>query len=161
VHGKWRIGLPLALPAGLVSIQNQPGRSWWLLAVLGLLFGAEIVDLRGTLINAADYEAFAIPFPAAIRLIFSGLWALILGWLFLALFFRRRRAFALTGPILTIYALMGLLWGLLFYQSDFDRGRLTFQAILAALTLIPIWWMARQKLRRSQTESVSNPIANP
>jgi hypothetical protein len=72
----------------------------------------------------------------------AAIWAILLLVLFIGLLRRRPLAFALIAPLLTVDALIGLLWEIAFVQADYGRVRLGFQALLTVIILAPVWWLA-------------------
>lgn len=111
----------------------------WLLAIILALIVANMMEVVGTLATAPDYAALSIPFPASLRVVIAGGWAIALAVLLISLLGHNQRAVAWTAPMLTLYALTGLVWLILFARSDYDRGRMGFQIALAIVTLLPVW----------------------
>src|SRR5689334_3363569 len=94
-----------------------------------------------------QYAALQLPFPAAFRVVIAGGWGVVLAVLLLRLLHYDRKALNWTAPILTLYALTGLLWLIMFARADYDRGRIGFQTVLAVVTLLPVWlnWLIRRR----------------
>ncbi|MCC7447925.1 MAG: hypothetical protein IT324_10940 [Anaerolineae bacterium] len=111
----------------------------WLLAIVLVLIAANLLEVAGTLAIMPQYAVLPVPFPAALRMVIAGGWAIVLTVLLLRLFRRDARALNWTAPILTLYALTGLVWLILFARADYDRGRIGFQMVLAIVTLLPVW----------------------
>ncbi len=111
-----------------------------LLLVLGNVLGVE-----GTVATLPLYQVVGVPFPAGIRAVLDTAWAIMLAWLDVALLRRQRRAFAWVGPLLTIYALLGLGWQAAFVRADYGRGRFPFELLLTVLALVPVWWIVLRR----------------
>ncbi len=128
-----------------------PGTPRWLLAVLLVLIGANVLDAAGTISAVSRYQEIGIPFPPGLRLVLALAWILVLAVLAVSLLRHRRPAFRLVGPILTAYALFGLIWQIVFARSDYARGQISFQAVLSLMTLLPVWWIVIRRgwLRRA------------
>ena len=123
----------------------------WLLAGIAILIVASALDAIGTLDAVPQYQALAIPFAPGLRIAAAVAWIAVLAALTVDLLRRRRWAFRWTGPILTVYVLAWLAWQLLFDRSDYGRGRLGFQVLVAGIALIPVWWIVVRQgwLRRA------------
>ena len=70
----------------------------------------------------------------------------------LAVGLARRRAWARRWilVILSNYGAFGVLWLVIFARSDFDRGRIAFQAALTALLIaLAAWVMRWRRVRRA------------
>ncbi len=113
----------------------------WLLAGIGVLIVASTLDAIGTLDAFPQYQALAIAFSPVLKIAAAGFWVAVLAALTVDLLRHRRWAFRGVGPILTVYALAGLAWQYLFDRSDYGRGRLGFQVLVAGIALIPVWWI--------------------
>jgi membrane associated rhomboid family serine protease len=125
----------------------------WLLAGIGALIVVNLLDAIGTLDVVPQYQALAIAFSPVLKMAVAGAWAAVLAALIIDLLRRRRWAFRWAGPMLTAYALAGLAWQLLFARSDYGRGRLGFQALVAAVALIPVWWIVIRRRWLQRTDS--------
>ncbi len=138
MYGKRGIFLPLALHARLSAPK-------WLCAAIALVFVANLWTAFGTLSEAPDYTALGVPFPPALRIAISSLWAILLALLFLGLLLHRRMAFIGAAPLLSLYGLANLGFQILFARSDYSRGLFLFQLLITTLLLIPVWWVALRK----------------
>lgn len=74
-------------------------------------------------------------YPPIVRAITAGVWAIAWGWAAL----RRPLTLKMVAPLLTAYGMWSVLWLLIFVRSDYDRGRVAFQAAFTVLLLIPVW----------------------
>jgi hypothetical protein len=70
--------------------------------------------------------------------------------------------------ILSNYGAFGVLWLLIYAQSDFSQGRIVFQAVLTTgLIALVGWIMTWRRIRRSfeppidDTESVEQSVEQP
>jgi fucose 4-O-acetylase-like acetyltransferase len=124
---------------------------FWLLAGIAALIAASVLDAVITLDVLAQYQVLATPFPPGLKIAAAGAWIVVLTVLTVDLLRRRRWAFRWAGPILTLYALAGWVWQFLFDRSDYGRGQLGFQMLVAGIALIPVWWIAVRRgwLRRT------------
>jgi hypothetical protein len=114
---------------------------WWLYIALIGLIGAKAIELVVTLSSNPD----GLPFLPIVRVIFAGGWLVALLVIGVALWRRQRCAFRWIVPLLNLYALTHVLWQLLFFRSDFDRGRLPFQIVISALLVLPLWAIGWQR----------------
>ncbi len=114
----------------------------WFLALMLFVIVAHALDAAETLANMPQYQAVTLPFSPAAKAAFSAIWSILLTVLFVGLLRRRRAAFAWAAPLLTIVALAGLLWEIVFVRADYGRSRLGFQAFLTVIVLAPVWWLA-------------------
>ena len=114
----------------------------WLIAAVLTLAAANILDVWETLTDAPLYADYPLPFPIILKVVYAGIWAIIL--LILAVNLLRRRTLALrwTAPLLTLYGLFGLIGQAAFVRADYGRGRLPFQIALTVIVLLPVWWVA-------------------
>ncbi len=126
------------------SVPQQPvrGAPRWLVAALLVLIGANLLDTAGTVSAASQYQAISVPFPAGLRIALALAWTLVLAVLVVGLLRGHRLAFRWTAPVLTAYALFGLLWQVMFARSDYARGQIGFQVALSLIALLPVWWIA-------------------
>lgn len=122
---------------------------WLRLGVLALC-GLNLYTALGTILDYGQLQAFKLPFSLTLRVAFTGFWAIALFWLAIGAWRHQRRVLFWIGPLLTLYALFGFLWMLLFVRSSYDRGRYGFEIAITAIVLLPIWWLAlrRRWLRR-------------
>lgn len=123
----------------------------WLLAIILTLIAANLIEVAGTLAIAPQYAALQLPFPATLRIVIAGGWTIALAVLLFRLIRHDPKALHWTAPILTLYALTGLVWLLLFARADYDRGRIGFQLVLAVVTLLPVWlnWQLNHRNNRA------------
>lgn len=126
---------------------------WWLWIALLVLVAANTIEIVVTMSTNAVLDSLPLPFSPAARVIFAGTWVTVLLIYGVALWLQRRWAFRWIVPVLNLYALTHVVWQILFFRSDFDRGRLPFQIVIAALLVLPLWAIAWQRgwLTRSMT----------
>ena len=113
----------------------------WLLLAISVIVIADALQVIGTLANPAPYLQFTMPFPAIAVIAIAGGWGILLAYLLLDLLRRRQWAYRWLSLLLSVYALTQFLWQFAFFRSDYDRGRLAFQAVINLVALIPIWWL--------------------
>ncbi|MFN8420166.1 MAG: hypothetical protein U0528_13135 [Anaerolineae bacterium] len=119
----------------------------WLFGVVLALIAAKGIEVVGTLRETALYQEFALPFSPTVRIAFAGFWLIALLFLMIGLWRRLTWAYRWCAPLLTLYAISHMLWQLLFFRADFDRGRLLFQIGISVVLLIPLWlwvWTRRR-----------------
>jgi hypothetical protein len=114
----------------------------WLMALILALVAANMLDVRATLTDAAQYSAFQLPFPPGLKVVYALLWIAVLLALATNLLRRRAWAFRWVAPLLTLYGIVGLIGQAVFVRSDYGRARLPFQFALTAILLLPVWWLA-------------------
>ncbi len=131
--------------ASLSSFAHPLKAPRWLLAIILALIAANLIEVIGILALTSSYAALQVPFSTAVRVTIAGGWDIVLTVLLVNLLRHNRRAVAWAAPILTLYSLTGLVWFIVFARSDYDRGRIGFQIVLAVVTLIPIWLSNRIK----------------
>jgi hypothetical protein len=135
MYGKRGIFLPLALHTRLSAPK-------WLLAAIALVIVANLWTAFGTLSETPEYAMLGMPFPPALRIILSIVWAILLALLFLGLLLHHRIAFVWATPLLSLYGLANLGFQILFARSDYSRGLFPYQLLITLLLLIPVWWVA-------------------
>ena|SRR5260221_8535760 len=122
----------------------------WLRFFLLILAGLNLYTASGTVAESSQLQAFDLPFSLTARVVFTGLWALVLLFLAIGSWWRNRQALFWIGPLITLYATSGLVWMFLFARADYDRGRFGFQIVVTVVFLIPVWWVVVRRgwLRR-------------
>lgn len=113
-----------------------------ILAVLLIVNGAAALQ---TVQSFAADLALGVAYPPALRLFGNVVWALVFAGLIVAMYRRPRRAIRWTAPLLSIYGALNVFSLLLFARTNFDRGRIPFQALLTVILLLPIWWLGRKR----------------
>jgi hypothetical protein len=127
----------------------------WLMALILALVAANVLDVRETLTDAAQYSAFQLPFPPGLKVVYALFWIVVLLALAVNLLRRRVWAFRWSAQLLTLYGIVGLIGQVAFVRSDYGRGRLPFQFALTAILLLPVWWLAiRQRWLRPDASGV-------
>jgi hypothetical protein len=128
-------------------------RPWivWVFSAIVAAIAAINVGLAWDHVAHADaYRALGVSYPPLLRAGFALIWAVVLGALAVGL--ARRRAWARRWIliILSNYGAFGVLWLVIYARSDFDRGRIAFQAALTALLIVLAAWMMRwRRVRRA------------
>src|SRR5258708_6920756 len=125
----------------------------WLVGVLLALCAANVLTIAGTASALTSGSLPDLPFAPGVRLLLASAWIVIFALLLAGLIRRRRMAFTWTAPIITLYGISSVVWNILFARSDYSRGGIGFQALVTALALIPIWWIA---LRRGWLKGAAN-----
>ena len=134
----------------LALVKRAP---WWLYFVLLGLISAKSIEIAVTLSNISALADLPLPFSVIVRIAFAGSWLVMLTVCVVALFRQSPWAVRWIVPVISLYALTHVLWQLLFFRSDFDRGRLGFQIVISVLLLLPLWAVAWQRgwLKRAVT----------
>lgn len=111
----------------------------WLLWTLALIIAATgLVNLAlaaDHIVHADRYRDLHVAYPIWLRVVTA------LGWggalLLIAGGLIRRRRWAQRGlvPLLSNYGAFGVLWLVIFAETDFSRGRIAFQALLTAIVV--------------------------
>lgn len=114
-------------------------RPRWLIAVFAALAAVNLIGLVAAIRDVPTYRQLNLPFPAVLIPANNGLWVVVFGAVAVGLFRRQRWAVRHFASLVTAYAMIRLGWLALFAASDYDRGRLAFQATITALALIPFW----------------------
>lgn len=109
--------------------------------VLVGLIAVNLINLIQTAGDAAYLYTLGLAYPVLLRVVVSGVWVAVFGWLLVRVIRGDRRAWRWVAPALTVYGASGVVWLLVFAQSDFGRGRIGFQAMLTVILLVPVWWL--------------------
>lgn len=129
---------------------RRPWTLWALSAIIASMAVLNAALAWEHLARAGDYRALGVSYPPLLRAGFALAWAAALGWLALGLARRRRWARRWSLVILSNYGAFGVLWLVIYARSDYDRGRIGFQAILTALLLALLAWSLRwRRIRRA------------
>lgn len=122
----------------------------WLRLFIAVLAILNLYTAIGTVAESRQLQTFDLPFSLIARIVFAGFWTILLLWLLIGVWRRDQRALFWIGPVVTLYALAGLVWMFLFTRADYDRGRLGFQVAVTVVVLTPIWWVSVRRgwLRR-------------
>lgn len=148
----------------MLPMSERTKRPWtlWTLSLIILLVGA----YNGWLaldhaLNAAHYRDLGVSYPPLLRA------GTALGWsaalLALGAGLARRRAWARRWLVIVLsnYGAFGVLWLVVYAESDFSRGRIAFQAALTALLLGLVAWIMRWRRVRAAFEPPPTPLARP
>lgn len=131
--------------------QQAPRRPWSLWIFSLILAGIGTYNLLLAfehVVRAGEYRALGVSYPPLLRAILALGWGVALLALGVGLVRRSRRARRWTLALLSNYGAFGVLWMIVFAQSDFARGRIAFQAILtAALVLLAAWVLRWRRVR--------------
>ncbi len=128
----------------------RPWTLWAFSAIVALIAAVNAALALDHVAHAADYRALGVSYPPLLRAGFALIWAAALGALAVGL--ARRRAWARRWilVILSNYGAFGVLWLVIYARSDYDRGRIAFQAALTALLLALAAWALRwRRVRRA------------
>jgi hypothetical protein len=118
--------------------------------------------------NAAYYQELGVSYRPKQRADIALLWGAILIVLGIGLIRRHPWARRWILIILSNYGAFGVLWLLIYAQSDFSQGRIVFQAVLTTGLIVLVGWiMTWRRIRRSfeppidDTESVEQSVEQP
>lgn len=117
----------------------------WLLILLSALIVGNGYVIIGTMQDAANNAAPALPFAPSIRIILAVIWMMLLVAVLLGLLRGHPTAFTLVAPLLTVYGAIGLVWNALYAQSSYGRGSQPFDVLLTLIVLAPVWWTALRR----------------
>jgi len=123
---------------------------WALSAVVAAIAAINAGLAWDHIAHADAYRALGVSYPPLLRAGFALIWTMALGALAVGL--ARRRAWARRWIliILSNYGAFGVLWLVIYARSDFDRGRIAFQAALTALLIaLAAWVMRWRRVRRA------------
>jgi hypothetical protein len=140
-------------------VEHRLRAPWWLDIMLFVLISAKAIEVVVTLSNLTVLDALPLPFSPIVRVIFAGYWLVTLIVCTVGLWHQARWVFRWTVPVITFYALTHVLWQVLFFRSDFDRGRLAFQIVISILLVLPLWAIAWQRgwlSRATPTQSLGS-----
>lgn len=113
----------------------RPWTLWAFSAIIAAIAAVNAALALDHVARAADYRALGVSYPPLLRAGFALFWAITLGALAIGLARRRRWAARWSLVILSNYGAFGVLWLVIYARSDYDRGRIAFQAALTALLL--------------------------
>lgn len=138
----------------MTSLPDQPAPRPWTLwafcAIIALIAAINAALALDHVTHAAEYRALGVSYPPLLRAGFALIWAVALGALAAGLARRRRRAARWSLFVLSNYGVFGVLWLVIYARSDYDRGRIAFQAALTALLLALAAWVLRwRRVRRA------------
>jgi hypothetical protein len=130
-----------------------PRRPWllWTLSLIALLVAA--LNLRLALdqaVNAGEYRALGVSYPPLLRSALALAWGI--GFAAVGIGLARRQAWARRGLLVLVsnYGAFGVLWLVVYAQSDFSRDRLPFQLAVTAALIAAVAWITRwQRVRRA------------
>ncbi len=122
-----------------------------LIGVLILIALVNGIEAAQTLLDASAQYALTVSYSPVVRVAASVFWMTLCLRSAYELIRRSAHAIVRSALLLTAYGGWGVLWLILFARSDYDRGRIVFQAAMTVLLLIPVWvtgW--RNRVGRSQ-----------
>jgi len=119
-----------------------------LILVLAMLVLVNVAAALQVAQSIPTQLALGASYPPGARLAVNLLWAALFADLIMLLLCRPQTAIHLVLPLLMLYGMAGVGWLSLFARSDFDRGRIAFQAVFTAILLVPIAWLCRNRLPR-------------
>lgn len=130
-------------------------RPWLLWGLAAVVIGIAVVN--GALAwdharNASAYRDLGVSYPPELRALLAAGWCALLSVLGVGLFCRKRWARRWILVILSNYGAFGVLWLLVYAQSDYSRGRIAFQAVVTALLIGLLAWMMRWRRLRAPFE---------
>jgi uncharacterized membrane protein len=113
----------------------------WIIIFVGAVIVLNLIGLLGLIADWPLYATLSPAFPPLLRAALAIWWIVSLSVVLTGLLRRRSRALAWLGPLLTLYAALGVLGVVLFARSDYDRGGIGFQIVVSGVLLAPIWWV--------------------
>lgn len=132
---------------------HRPRRPWtlWALSLVVILVGvANLALALDHAWHAGHYRARGVSYPPLLRAALALGWAALLLALGVGLARRQRWARRWLVLALSNYGAFGVLWLVIYARSDYDRGRIAFQAALTALLLALAAWVLRwRRVRRA------------
>ncbi len=135
--------------------RREPRRPWLLWTLAAVVSGLALVNAAlawDHLRHAGHYRDLGVSYPPELRALLAMAWCALLAALAVGLFRRKRWARRWILVILSNYGAFGVLWLVIFAQSDYSRGRIGFQAALTALLLVILAWMLRWRRLRALFE---------
>lgn len=108
---------------------------------MALAAAANVIGLAGRIANLPLDAELKLPISPWFGIIYSAVWTLVFATLTLALFHRpwARAATFWAAPVLTLYALIGLVMLFAFARADYDRGRVVAELAVSLLVLASVW----------------------
>ncbi len=124
---------------------NTLRRPWlvWGLSLIALLTAVyNLLLALDQALNAGEYRALGVSYPPLLRAVLALAWGIglvrrsVSGW-------RGGEPWARRGLLILLsnYGVFGVLWLVVFAQSDFSRGRIPFQIALTAVLLGLVAWI--------------------
>lgn len=128
----------------------RPWTLWAFSAIVALIAAVNAALALDHVARADEYRVLGVSYPPLLRAGFALIWAAALGALAVGLARRRRWAARWSLVVLSNYGAFGVLWLVIYARSDYDRGRIAFQAALTALLLALAAWVLRwRRVRRA------------
>jgi hypothetical protein len=121
------------------------GTRWLLIEILTVLALVNTAAALQTAQSIPAQLALGVSFPPGARLAVNIGWTVLFVILVLRLWQHPRVTIRFVPPVLTLYGVINILWLVLFARSNFDRGRIGFQAVATVLLLLPLWWICRDR----------------
>ncbi len=127
------------------------GGPLWIIVVVGAVILLNLIGLLGLMADGPLYAVVSPAFPPLLRAALAIWWIASLSVVLIGLL--RRRPWALTwlGPLLTLYAALGILGEVVFARADYDRGGIGFQILVSGILLAPIWWVSLRRRRATMS----------
>lgn len=128
----------------------RPWALWMFCAILAAIAVINAALAWDHVLRADEYRALGVSYPPLLRAGFALIWAGALGAFAVGLAWRRRWARRWILVVLSNYGAFGVLWLVIYARSDFDQGRIAFQAVLTAALIALVAWMMRwRRIRRA------------
>jgi hypothetical protein len=141
---------------------------WMLSLIIGGIGVYNLLLAWDHLRYAAHYQDLGVSYPPKLRAAFALIWGVVLIVLGIGLIRRHPWARRWILIILSNYGAFGVLWLLIYAQSDFSQGRVAFQAALTAILVALVGWvMMWRRIRRSfempvnDIELIEKPAEQP
>jgi uncharacterized SAM-binding protein YcdF (DUF218 family) len=131
-----------------------PSRRPWTLWLIGLIMilvgGYNLLLALDNVRRAGYYRDLGVSYPPLLRATTALAWGLGFVALGIALVRRHQRARRWTWVLVSNYGAFHVLWLIVFARSGFGRDRITFEAALAAATVVLAAWVMRwRRVRRA------------
>jgi uncharacterized membrane protein len=117
----------------------------WIIMCVGAVIVLNLIGLLGLIADGPLYAIVKPAFPEILRAALAIWWIASLSIVLIGLLRRRPWALTWAGVLLTLYAVLGLLWSVLFARSEYDRGGFGLQIAASAILLAPIWWVGLRR----------------
>ena len=145
---------------------NTPRRPWflWGLSLIVLMTGVyNLLLALDQAINAGDYRALGVSYPPLLRSALALVWGI--GFAAVGIGLWRRRQWARRGLLILVsnYGAFGVLWLVVYAESDFSRDRIAFQVAVTAGVIGAVAWITRwRRVRRAfkTEENKSGEVLN-
>jgi hypothetical protein len=139
---------------------DQHNRPWtlWAFGLIVILIGVyNLLLALDQALNAGDYRDLGVSYPPLLRAVLALGWGVAFGVFGAGLIWRRQWARRWILVLVSNYGAFGVLWLVVYAESDFSRDRIVFQAVITAALVGLVAWVKRwRRVRRAfETRSVS------